>query len=236
MNGIFHTTGKLLAGRLRDPDTDPLTGDHLGAGLLFAAVAGVGRYWDHPRAAAIMHTGLGSVGYVFVLAGFIWLLGLPLRIRPWSYRDLLTYISLTSPLAFLYALPVELWFPIETARMANLTFLLIVASWRVFLYARYLSRRVVLSVGGTFVMIVLPLSMIVNVLTFLNLDRVIVDFMSGIDDGGSGSGESYFWVGLISALSQLIWPFALIAYIVRSVSAWQSSRRNSSETAQQPPP
>jgi hypothetical protein len=41
-------------------------------GLFFTWLAGVGRYWDNPRADLWQSLGLGSLVYVFVLALMIW--------------------------------------------------------------------------------------------------------------------------------------------------------------------
>ena len=217
---IFSTLRDVLLGRFDVPERKPFTRAHLVAGLVFAWLAGMGRYWDHPFASWAQMLGLGSVAYVFVLAAFIWLLGLPIRLKPWYYRDLLICISLTSPLAFLYALPVERWMPIESARAINLAFLVVVAAWRVFIYFRYLRRRMLLSAGRTFVMLVLPLSLIVNALTFLNLERVIFDIMAGVDDRGSGGASSYEAVMVVSVLSLIMWIPTTIAYLVMSIREW----------------
>jgi hypothetical protein len=221
MKDVLQTTGK-VTGCLRGPETDPLGNKHLIAGLVFAWLAGMGRYWDHPHATLLQHLGVGSVVYVIVLAGFIWLLGLPLRLHYWSYCDLLTYISLTSPLAFLYALPVERWVDLQTARKMNMWFLLVVAAWRVLLYSRYLSRRTEASSGGWFIMLVLPLALIVNLLHILNLEHVIFNIMAGIDDGNSGSADAYSLVTFLALLSWLLWPPTLIAYFVKISQAWRS--------------
>ncbi len=76
-------------------------------GLLFTWLAGIGRYWDNPRAHVWQYLGLGSVAYVFVLALIIWLLLAPLRPKNWSYRNVLLFITLTAPPAILYAIPVR---------------------------------------------------------------------------------------------------------------------------------
>ena len=141
MNGLFTNAARVLTGRLRTPPEHPFTRRDLVLGLIGAWLAGIGRYWDHPLATPLQMAGVGSVIYVFALALLIWLLGLPLRIKHWNYQDLLTYISLTSPLAFLYALPVERWVEMSQARDINMCFLVVVATWRVVLYARYLVRR-----------------------------------------------------------------------------------------------
>lgn len=44
----------------------------LAYGFIFTWLAGVGRYWDNPRAELWQIMGLGSIAYVFVLALIIW--------------------------------------------------------------------------------------------------------------------------------------------------------------------
>ncbi|MFL6259215.1 MAG: hypothetical protein ACJ76Y_05835, partial [Thermoanaerobaculia bacterium] len=80
---------------------------YLAFGLFFTWLAGVGRYWDNPRAELWQLAGLGSIAYVFVLAVILWLLLAPLRPKNWSYRNVLTFVTLTAPPAVLYAIPVE---------------------------------------------------------------------------------------------------------------------------------
>lgn len=80
---------------------------YLGFGLVFTWLAGVGRYWDHPRADLWQYLGLGSVAYVFVLALILWALLAPLGPANWSYRNVLVFLTLTAPPAVLYAVPVE---------------------------------------------------------------------------------------------------------------------------------
>ena len=62
-----------------------------------------------------------------------------------SYRVLLALFWMTAPLAWLYALPVERFLDPVTATATNLSLLLIVALWRVLLYARILA--VLLGIG-----------------------------------------------------------------------------------------
>jgi hypothetical protein len=105
-------------------------------GLLFTWLAGVGRYWDNPRADLWQHLGLGSLVYVFVLALVLWTIVAPLRPKNWSYRNVLLFISLTAPPAVLYAVPVELFLSPDAARATNAWFLAVVAIWRVALLLR----------------------------------------------------------------------------------------------------
>lgn len=224
MNGIFANLGRVLAGRLRTPHEHPFSRRDLWLGLICAWLAGMGRYWDHPFATPLQMTGAGSVIYVFVLALLIWALGLPLRIKDWRYLDLLTYISLTSPLAFLYALPVERWVEMERARTINWWFLIVVASWRVMLYALYLLRRIGLPAGRCFIMLLLPLTGIVFSLAQLNLDHVIFNIMAGVDDRGTGAKHVYGLIWVLSMLSTLLLPFLLIGYIACIVNARDRTR------------
>jgi len=66
-------------------------------GLIFTWLAGIGRYWDNPRAELWQYLGLGSVAYVFVLALIIWAILAPLRPKNWSYRNVLLFLTLTAP-------------------------------------------------------------------------------------------------------------------------------------------
>jgi hypothetical protein len=223
MSGIFTNLGRVLTGRLRAPVEHPFTRHDLVLGLICAWLAGMGRYWDHPFATAVQKAGGGSVIYVFLLALLIWLLGLPLRIKQWNYLDLLTYISLTSPLALLYALPVERWVEMDQARTINCWFLVVVATWRVTLYARYLLRRVELPGARCFIMLLLPLTAIVFALAQLNLDHVIFNLMAGINDRGSGAEHAAGLIWMLSMLSTLLFPFLLIGYIVCIFAAWKKT-------------
>ena len=115
-------------------------GAYLAFGFLLTWAAGIGRYWDIPDAALWQHLGLTSLGYVFVLALIIWLVAAPLAPRNWSYRNVLLFVTLTSPPALLYAIPVEGYFSLPAALAINAGFLGIVALWRVALLAWFLSR------------------------------------------------------------------------------------------------
>ena len=126
-------------------------------GLTFTWLAGVGRYWDNPRASLWQYLGLGSLAYVFVLALIIWALVAPLKPRNWSYRNVLLFITLTAPPAVLYAIPVERFMTSGDAVVANIAFLATVASWRVVLYALFLRRTAGLSLVSVIVCTLLPL-------------------------------------------------------------------------------
>lgn len=130
-------------------------------------LVGIGRYWDHPNAELGQYLGLGSVIYIFLLSFFIWIIVYPLRKQHWHYFQIVTFVSLVSLPAILYAIPVERFMSLEAARKANVWFLQIVALWRVALLIVFLKRYAQLNIAETIVATLLPLTIIVAALTFL---------------------------------------------------------------------
>ncbi len=152
---------------------------YLAWGLLVTWIVGMARYWDHPNAEPWQYWGLGSVAYVFALALVLWIMVRPLRPRNWSYGVVLTFVTLTSLPALLYAIPVEEFMTPENAATANSILLLIVASWRVALLIVFLRRAAGLPWDATIVAALLPLTIIVAVLGLLGLEKAAVHTMSG---------------------------------------------------------
>lgn len=184
-------------------------------GLTFTWLAGVGRYWDNPRAHVWQYLGLGSLAYVVVLALIIWALVAPLRPRNWSYRNVLLFITLTAPPAMLYAIPVERFLTSGDAVVANIAFLATVASWRVVLYALFLKRIAGLPLVSVIVCTLLPLTIIVVTLTALNLEHVVFKIMGGLrPDEQTANDGAYSVVVLLSLLSVMLAPVVLLAYAV----------------------
>lgn len=187
-------------------------------GLTFTWLAGIGRYWDNPKAHLWQHLGLGSVAYVFVLALIVWVLLTPLKPKNWSYRNVLLFITLTAPPAVLYAIPVEQFMTAEVAQTANAWFLIVVATWRVALFFVFLHRVAGLSSGIVVVASLLPLVIIIIALSMLNLEHVVFSLMSGIrEEDRSPNDSAYGVVFLLSMLSFMAAPFLLIAYVVAIV-------------------
>ena len=120
--GVLRRALRVLVFRATAAELEGLDRRHLALGLVCTWLVGVGRYWDAPRAHLVQHLGLGSVVYVFGLALLLWATGAAMRPRSWSFRRVLTFVTLTSPPAALYALPVERWLPLETANTANIWF------------------------------------------------------------------------------------------------------------------
>ncbi|MBT8060140.1 MAG: hypothetical protein KJO33_11115 [Gammaproteobacteria bacterium] len=197
------------------PDLDGRFADWLVYIVIVSWLAGVGRYWDHPDAAAWQYAGLGSQVYVFVLAGFLYGVVRPLRPARWRYREVLVFVGLTALPGWLYAVPVERFLPLETAQAMNAGFLALVAAWRVALYVRFLYAGAGLDAFRTAVATVLPLSAIVVVLAILNLEHVVFDLMSGIREGAETANDlAYSVVVTLSVFAYLAFPVTLIAYLV----------------------
>lgn len=201
-------------------------------GLFFTWLAGIGRYWDNPRAGLWQYLGLGSVAYVFVLALLLWLLIAPLRPKNWSYRNVLLFLTLTAPPAVLYAIPVEKFMSLANARTANVWFLGLVATWRVALLVVFLRRTAGLSAGKTAVATLLPMCVIVLALSLLNLEHVVFNLMGGLRDNlKSGNDDAYIVVVTLSVIAFLAAPVIAIVYFVYVYLAWRDYRAEETTTA-----
>lgn len=182
-------------------------------GLMATWLAGIGRYWDSPRADLWQHLGLGSLAYVFLLAFILWLVVLPLRPQRWSYRNVLIFVSLTAPPALLYAIPVERFMPLPMAQSVNAWFLAVVASWRVALLIWFLRRIAMLQWLSVLVATLLPLTLIVVSLAFFNLEHVVFNIMAGnAPDQRSGNDLAYQVVILLALISTALAPVVIAAY------------------------
>lgn len=182
-------------------------------GIGFAWLCGVGRYWDNPKADLWQYLGLGSVVYIFVLALILWLVILPLKPRNWGYKNVLLFVSLTSPPAILYAMPVERFMSLESAQLANVWFLAIVAIWRVALLFKYLKNVAGLSGLCSLVATLLPLTLIVAMLTALNLEHVVFRIMAGLEEHEKSANDSaYLILILITYFSVIASPVLLSFY------------------------
>jgi hypothetical protein len=218
--GVLSTTARLLTFRLTAGEFRGFRAAHMLFGLACTWAVGAGRWWDDPRAGLAQHLGVGSVVYVFALAGLLWAVVRPLRPRRWSYRHVLTFVALTAPPAALYAVPVEMLYGMETARGLNALFLLFVASWRVALLVFYLGRHAGLSRTAAGVATLLPIVAIVFTLTALNLEKAAFETMSGMRGERTADDTAYAFLTLLTYLSVLLLPPLVIAYAKMIVNAY----------------
>jgi len=176
-------------------------------------LCGIGRYWDNPRADLWQYLGLGSVAYIFVMAFILWVVIMPLKPENWRYRNVLLFVSLTSPPAILYAIPVERFMSLHAAQSANVWFLAVVATWRVALLFKYLITVARLSGLCVVVATLLPLTLIVTVLASLNLEHVVFRIMAGLEDHERSANDSaYFVLLVITYFSVMASPVLLSFY------------------------
>ena len=178
---VRQTIVRLLTGRLTRDEMLQFNWRHFFAGLVGTWIVGMGRYWDHKNATLLQHLGFGSIVYIFLLAGFVWLIVKPYFVDNWNYFTVVTFIGLTSFPAILYAIPVESFFSIETANFLNGWFLAVVAFWRLCLLYYFLRTFTQLNSAYIFNITLMPVCLIISILTALNLDHVVYNFMSGIE-------------------------------------------------------
>ncbi len=219
MTGVLGDAGRVLTFRATAEEIAGYGRAHLVFGLTCTWLAGIGRYWDNPRVGWAQHLGLGSVIYVFVLSFALWLAVAPLAPAQASYRKLLTYVTLTAPPALLYAIPVERWYDLATARSLNVWFLATVAAWRVLMYLVFLIRAARVGVLGTLTGLLLPITGIVGALSVLNLERAVFDLMAGLREEGTAVDSAYAVLLQIAFYSLLAFPILLWFWIAAIIDA-----------------
>ena len=211
---LFRDQFRLLTFQSFKPDLARYRTAYLLFGLSTALFAGFGRYWDNPRALWWQTLGLGSLAYCFVMAFIIFVVLYPLKPQRWSYTQVLIFVSFTSMPAFLYAIPVEKFMTLKNAQVANLYFLLVVATWRVLLFVRYLKRSAELSAIKILVSFLLPIILIISLLSVLNLEHVIIKLMAGLrDDEKSVNDLAYQIVIMLTFFSFFLLPVLIPAYL-----------------------
>jgi len=220
MMGTMLTAVRLLTFRSSRDELLALNHRHLVFGLFCTWMVGMGRWWEDPKANLLQHLGIGSAAYVFVLAFFLWLVLWPLTPVNWSFLNILIFVTLTSPPAILYAIPVRHGLTLQTAQTVRIWFLAVVAGWRVALLVFYLRRGAGLAGFRWILAALFPLLLIVFVLTALNLERVVFDFMGGIRASDRTVNDAAYGVlVLISMISMLAFLPLLASYVVLSVNS-----------------
>ena len=184
--------------------------------ISLAWVAGIGRYWDHPSPSLFELSGLRSVCYIFILSTVLYLIVWPIKRNRWSWLAVFVFVGLTSPLAWLYALPVERFTEASTAITLNVRFLMVVALWRVLLYGAFLWRYAGLRRSSFVAAWLAPLAIILFILVALNLEDAIFEIMAGIERERTPdeviSDSRFMAVNVLFVFSILTVPIWVIAY------------------------
>lgn len=211
---------RILTFRASGDDLLSLNKQDLLFGLLCCWVVGIGRWWDDPGASLFLHLGLVSLVYPFLLGALLWLFILPLRPQQWSYIRLVTFISLTAPPAILYAIPVERLATMDVARSFNAWFLAIVALWRLALLLMFVLKTTKLGVISALIGSYAPILGVVSVLSVLNLQRVVLNFMGGFQ-GQEGPHDAAFGVLVsLTFFMVAVAPAAVLIFLVMVIIAW----------------
>lgn len=208
---LLGDTGRLLMFQLPGEKMKELGRGHFYLGLVGTGLAGVGRYWDHPKAELGQTLGLGSLGYIIILSAILWCVFRPVVGSEASYWNLITFVSLTSFPAWLYAIPVEKMTTLRTAISLNVWFLALVASWRLALLVRFVRLRYQLGWWRVLVCCLLPMTAIIFLLAALNLEHAVFEIMGGLRDQTPGDG-AYLVIILLSFLSFWLFPILLLAW------------------------
>jgi hypothetical protein len=203
---------KILFFTFSKEDLASFNKSHFFIGLTGTWLAGIGRYWDHPDAELLQYAGLGSVIYIFILALLIYIIVWPYRLKGCTYFNVLTFISLTSFPALLYAIPAEKFLSLTLAATLNAWFLGIVALWRLALLFRYLKLVDDLKWWNVFFIALFPMCLLISALTILNLEKVVFDLMAGLRNT-TGREKAYAVLLTLTYYSVMLFVPLLIGYI-----------------------
>ena len=221
---VLSTAVRILTFRATREELQRLDHRHLVFGLVCTWIVGIGRYYDNERVGLMQHLGIGSIIYVLILSLFLWLLIWPLAPKNWSFLRVAAFVSLVSPPAILYAIPVEQLYSVEVADTWNALFLAVVSVWRVALLTFLLRRLGQLPWPKVVVATLLPLCLIVVTLAALNLERVVLEIMGGFKEQ-TASDASYFFIVGLSYLAIFMLAPLLLGYIVLVVQSVSDRRR-----------
>ncbi len=224
MRGLLVSAGRVLGFLASGDELRALERRHLLFGLVCVWLVGIGRWWDDPNAHLLQHLGLGSVAYVFVLSALLWLFVRSLGPAEPRYTALLTFVCLTAPPAALYAIPVERFVDLQTARTLNAWFLAVVAAWRLALFGMWLRRAADFSWLRTVVSMLLPTTLVVATLTVLNLERAVFDIMGGLRVAGTSNDLAYATLFALTAWSMIAFPVLLVFWLGLLVRDWTRRR------------
>ncbi len=212
---------RFLTFRADDNLWDRLGLPHFLIGFAVTWLVGIGRNWDFPEAPLFAKTGLPSVAYIFVLSFILFCTSWLASYERLNYWKILTLVAMTSGPGLVYAIPVEMMFPLPVAQNINMWFLLIVAIWRVAL-AYYIFIRAAGNDGGTATAILMtPLCGIIIGLVLTGRAGYVIEIMGG---NNRPQNVNTSVDELISGLFLLSWPVLIIGLIILATAAIRSAR------------
>ena len=228
---MLTTMWKVLGFRLEREEYDRLGWRELALGLVLAWVVGYGRWWDRPDAVhALLRSGAISALIVVLLGLLLHVTLTPLSAGRARLLPTTAYVGLTSLPAALYALPLERWFELETARSLNLALLALVATWRVALYVRLAWE--VARVRGLELLVVtlLPLSGVVFGLTVSGMLLGVFQLMAGNESSTTTAESRYEVILALGMASLVLGPVLLITWLVLVARSRRAARRDLAAT------
>lgn len=212
--------GRMLTFRASGADYEAMQGwRFLLMGLLWTWLVGMGRWWDHPDTDLLQRLGVGSLVYTLFLSGFLWIFFRAYKTDIRRYLRIWTFITLTSPPAAIYAIPVEMWLSEARAYQVNVGFLLLVAAWRVGLLVNFIRVGGGLRGMKAVIASLFPLTTIVAPLSLFT--GLLIGIATGMGGMQSNSGEeamasALMVLGLVSCVAWLpmafLWFGDLSAY------------------------
>lgn len=196
--------------------------------LVTVWIAGVGRTWDHQWAPLLRRLGLGSLVYVFVLGTLLWVFSRPLTSRrPWTAKHVVTFVCLTAPPAWLYAIPLEQIVGVDTASQLNMGLLGVVAAWRVALLVWFFRVVGRMSALATFTAAGTPLCVVLFVAVLFDMHYHLAAAMGGLGQAAELGAEypAIELVGAIGLAGFMCAPFAFGLWAMLAAWEWTTARR-----------
>lgn len=221
----FRDLGHFLTFRGTPEMFDRIGLEHAILGFATTWMVGIARNWDYPDAPLFATMGLGSLAYIFVLSFVLFLLAWPISYEKRNYWHVLTCVSMTAAPGLVYGIPVEMFLSAEAAQDVNVTFLAIVATWRVALAAHYLSRACLNSITAVAAILMLPISLIVIALVATGRAGYVFEIMGGLNRNRTGPNVAVD--DAIATMFCLAWPvgvLAAIVYLIQLVMSLTSGR------------
>lgn len=111
---------------------------HLLFGLMLVDLVGIGRYWHQADAFICQRCGVGSVVAALTLTMLLRVVLVPFQPENWSFRSILSFVTMTAPIALLHALPIQRWVQSPLAFDVEAWVIVVVATWRLLLLRVYL--------------------------------------------------------------------------------------------------